>query len=71
MGRVLPARRPGRRGAVGQLWLAAYAGVDQAVLTYLAMRELAGQLPNINSLTITPDLLTGALSGLMAGRGAQ
>jgi len=51
--------------------LAAYAGVDQAVLTYLAMRELAGQLPSINSLTITPDLLTGALSGLMAGRGAE
>jgi regulator of protease activity HflC (stomatin/prohibitin superfamily) len=51
--------------------LAAYAGVDQTVLTYLAMRELAGQLPNINSLTITPDLLTGALSGLTAGRGAQ
>jgi regulator of protease activity HflC (stomatin/prohibitin superfamily) len=51
--------------------LAAYAGVDQSVLTYLAMRELAGQLPNINSLTITPDLLTGALSGLMAGRVAK
>jgi len=51
--------------------LAAYAGVDQNVLTHLAMRELAGQLPNINSLTITPDLLTGALSGLLAGRGAQ
>jgi regulator of protease activity HflC (stomatin/prohibitin superfamily) len=49
--------------------LAAFAGVDQAVLTYLAMRELAGQLPNINSLTITPDLLTGALSGLMTSRG--
>lgn len=48
--------------------LAAYAGVDQAVLTYLAIRELAGQLPSINSLTITPDLLTGALSGLMTGR---
>ena len=51
--------------------LAAYAGVDQGVLTYLALAELAGQLPNINNLTITPDLLTGALTGLMAGRGAQ
>jgi regulator of protease activity HflC (stomatin/prohibitin superfamily) len=51
--------------------LAAYTGVDQTVLTYLAMRELAGQLPNINSLTITPDLLTGALAGLMAGRSAE
>jgi regulator of protease activity HflC (stomatin/prohibitin superfamily) len=51
--------------------LAAYADVDQAVLTYLALRELAGQLPNINSLTITPDLLSGALTGLMAGQGAK
>ncbi len=51
--------------------LAAYAGVDQSVLSYLGLRELAGQLPNINNLTITPDPLTGALSGLIAGRGAQ
>ena len=51
--------------------LAAYAGVDQRVLTYLALAELAGQLPSINNLTITPDLLTGALTGLMAGRGTQ
>jgi hypothetical protein len=50
--------------------LAAYAGVDQGVLTYLALRELAGQLPHISSLTITPDLLSGALAGLVAGRGA-
>jgi regulator of protease activity HflC (stomatin/prohibitin superfamily) len=51
--------------------LAAYAGVDQRVLTYLALAELAGQLPSINNLTITPDLLAGALTGLMAGRGTQ
>jgi len=51
--------------------LAAYAGVEHAVLTYLGLRELAGQLPNINSLTITPDLLTGALAGLMVGRGPK
>jgi hypothetical protein len=36
-----------------------------------ALRELAGALPNINSLTITPDLLSGALAGLMAGRSAE
>jgi regulator of protease activity HflC (stomatin/prohibitin superfamily) len=51
--------------------LAAYAGVEQALLTYLALAELAGQLPSINNLTITPDLLTGALAGMMAGRGLQ
>lgn len=51
--------------------LAAYTGVDQRVLTYLALAELSGRLPSINNLTITPDLLTGALTGLMAGRGTQ
>jgi hypothetical protein len=30
----------------------------------LALREAAGSLPNIGSLTITPDLLSGALAGL-------
>ena len=45
--------------------LAAYAGVDPAVLTALALRELAGHLPEIGQLTVTPDLLTGALAGLV------
>ncbi|MEZ2392128.1 SPFH domain-containing protein [bacterium RCC_150] len=41
-----------------------YASVEQATLLALALREAAGSLPNIGNLTITPDLLTGALAGL-------
>lgn len=47
----------------------AYAGVDRGVLATLALRELAGNLPAIANLTVTPDLVTGALAGLVgAGR---
>lgn len=52
-----------------RLALAAYAGVDQQVLTTLALRDLAEHLPEIGSLTITPDLLTGVLGQLLAGAG--
>jgi regulator of protease activity HflC (stomatin/prohibitin superfamily) len=45
----------------------AYAGVELGVLTALALRELAGNLPAIETLTVTPDLLTGALAGLVGG----
>ncbi|AIY03338.1 hypothetical protein ART_3739 [Arthrobacter sp. PAMC 25486] len=41
-----------------------YKGMDQATLLALAFREAAASLPNINNLTITPDLLSGALAGL-------
>lgn len=41
-----------------------YQGMDQATLLALAFREAAGSLPNIGNLTITPDLLSGALAGL-------
>jgi hypothetical protein len=41
-----------------------YRGMEQATLLALALREAAGSLPNIGNLTITPDLLTGALAGL-------
>lgn len=46
----------------------AYAGVDTQVLAVLAVRELAGHLPNIANLTVTPDLLTGALAGLVGAK---
>jgi regulator of protease activity HflC (stomatin/prohibitin superfamily) len=49
----------------------AYAGVDRGVLATLALRELAGNLPAIASLTVTPDLLTGALAGLVGAGRAQ
>lgn len=45
--------------------IGAYAAVDRAVLTALALRELAANLPAIDHLTVTPDLLTGALAGLV------
>jgi regulator of protease activity HflC (stomatin/prohibitin superfamily) len=41
-----------------------FKGMDQATLLALAMREAAGSLPQIGNLTITPDLLSGALAGL-------
>lgn len=41
-----------------------YQGMEQATLLALALREAAGSLPNIGNLTITPDLLSGALAGL-------
>ena len=41
-----------------------YRGMEQATLLALALRDAAGSLPNIGNLTITPDLLSGALAGL-------
>jgi hypothetical protein len=35
-----------------------------AVLHALALKELAGQLPEIGQLTVTPDMLTGLLNRL-------
>ncbi len=49
--------------------LAAYGTVDRGVLLALALRDLAENLPAVGSLTVTPDLLTGALAGLL-GTGA-
>jgi regulator of protease activity HflC (stomatin/prohibitin superfamily) len=48
--------------------LAAYAEAPQEVLLALAARELATNLPQVGQLTLTPDVLTGALTAL-AGRG--
>lgn len=45
----------------------AYEGVDQALLLGLAAQELARNLPNIDSLTVTPDLLSPILSRFSAG----
>ncbi len=43
--------------------VAVYAEVERSVLPAMVARELAGALPEISNLTITPDLLTGALRG--------
>jgi regulator of protease activity HflC (stomatin/prohibitin superfamily) len=42
--------------------MAAYRDLPPTVLQALALRELAGQLPEIGQLTVTPDLLTNALA---------
>ncbi len=44
--------------------LAAYREVEQATLIGLALKELAANLPNINNLTVTPDLLAPVLARL-------
>ena len=44
--------------------LAAYRDLPQAVLLALAVKELAANLPAIESLVVTPDLLARALTGL-------
>lgn len=46
--------------------IAVIADLDRHVLLALALRELAGHLPNIGSVNLTPDLLTGALTQLAA-----
>lgn len=48
--------------------LAAYADLSPAVLQALAAKELAGQLPSIGQLTVTPDLLTDLVSRLAGPR---
>jgi regulator of protease activity HflC (stomatin/prohibitin superfamily) len=44
--------------------LAAYRDLPPAVLHALALRELAGHLPEIGQVTVTPDVVTGLLSRL-------
>ena len=56
-------------GAAERARLAAYAEVPAEVLRTLALRDLAGHLPEIGQLTVTPDVLTGALAGLTGRRG--
>jgi hypothetical protein len=51
-------------GAAEEAKLAAYRELDVRILHALALRELAGQLPEVGSLTITPDVLTGLLDRL-------
>ncbi len=46
--------------------LAALRDLPSGVLALLAARELAGKLPEIGQLTITPDVVTGLLSRLQA-----
>jgi regulator of protease activity HflC (stomatin/prohibitin superfamily) len=47
--------------------LAPYRDLPPAVLQALALKELAGQLPEIGQLTVTPDVVTGLLGRLTNG----
>jgi uncharacterized membrane protein YqiK len=46
--------------------LAAYQNVDPAMVLALAASALAGQLPQIGTLNLSPDLITTALGRLTA-----
>jgi regulator of protease activity HflC (stomatin/prohibitin superfamily) len=59
---VEAAKADGERGRV-----AIYRDLPSDVLLGLAVRELAGKLPDIENLTITPDLLGPALARLARG----
>lgn len=48
-----------------------YAGADPRVLLALAARDLAGQLPRIGTLNLSPDLLSTALARLAEGGGGD
>jgi regulator of protease activity HflC (stomatin/prohibitin superfamily) len=48
--------------------MAVYADADARVLLALALRDLAGQLPAIGTLNVSPDLLTTALAQLTGSK---
>jgi regulator of protease activity HflC (stomatin/prohibitin superfamily) len=50
--------------------LTAYAGLDRTVLFALTASEFAGQLPEIGTLNLTPDVITGLLTKLTNGSAA-
>lgn len=51
--------------------LDAYRELEAATILGLAVKELAGNLPDIGTLNLTPDLITGYLSKLVAGERTQ
>jgi len=55
------------RAAAEAALVAAYRDLPEGRLLGMAARELAGNLPSIGSLTITPDLLSGLAGALAAG----
>lgn len=52
-----------------QAAMAVYAGMDRGTLLALALKEAAGSLPEVQQLTITPDLISGALAALTQAGG--
>ncbi len=51
-------------GDAEQARLAAYRGLDPTILLGLALRDMAGNLPSIGTLHVSPDLVTTALAKL-------
>ncbi|NYI07809.1 SPFH domain-containing protein [Allostreptomyces psammosilenae] len=61
------ARAVGEARATAQAaWLRVHQDTDPATLHAIAVTRLAEHLPNVGSLTLTPDVLTGLLSRLAA-----
>lgn len=54
-------------GAAETARVAAYRDVSEGILLGLALRELAGSLPKVSNLVVTPDLLTPVLMRLGVG----
>lgn len=66
------AREVGEARAAAQTaWLQAHATADPAVLRALALTRAAEQLPRIDHLTLSPDVLTGLLAKLGGGSGGH
>jgi hypothetical protein len=62
------AREVGEARAEAQAaWLRVHGEVDVATLHALTGTRLAENLPHIDSVTLSPDVLTGLLSRLGAG----
>lgn len=57
-------------GAAERARIAAFVDIPTDVLRTLALRELAGNMPDVGQLTVTPDVLTGTLA-MLAGRRAE
>jgi SPFH domain/Band 7 family protein len=51
-------------GAAESARIAAYRDVSEGILLGLALRELAGSLPKVGNLVVTPDLITPVLARL-------
>ncbi|MEV0040777.1 SPFH domain-containing protein, partial [Streptomyces sp. NPDC050804] len=52
------------RAAAQSAWLRVHAEVDAATLHALAATRLAENLPRVESVTLSPDVLTGLLARL-------
>ena len=64
--RAAEIRRLGdAQAAKEQALMDVYSAVGRDVLNALALRDAAAKLPQINNLTITPDVLTGVLGRLL------